>query len=166
LLGSVSHRILTLTPCATLVVHGPVKAMKQILLPLQGLSDSEAAIHFLQLKPFHDPVEVTLLTVLPSTQPPWPGDRVAAENLEEQALQSARDYIDEVTERLRALGYQARGIAMLGTPSAMILQEATQLRADLILMGTRGRQGITRFVLGSVSHVVLHKMPCPVLVFH
>ena len=166
LLGSVSHRILTLAPCATLVVNGPVKAMKQILLPLQGLSDAEAAIRFLQLKPFHDPVEVTLLTVLPSTQPPWPGTVAAAENLEEQALQSARDYIDDVGERLRVLGYQAHGIAVLGTPSAMILQEAIKLRADLILMGTRGRQGITRFVLGSVSHAVLHKMPCPVLVFH
>ena len=40
LLGSVSHRILTLAPCATLIVNGPVKAMKQILLPLQGLSDA------------------------------------------------------------------------------------------------------------------------------
>jgi nucleotide-binding universal stress UspA family protein len=166
LIGSVSHRILTLAPCATLIVNGPVKAMKQILLPLQGLSDAEAAIHFLQLKPFHDAVEVTLLTVLPSTQPPWPDTVAAAENLEEQALQSARDYIDGVGERLRVLGYQARGIAVLGTPAAVILQEATKLRADLILMGTRGRQGITRFVLGSVSHAVLHKMPCPVLAFH
>jgi len=166
LLGSVSHRILTLAPCATLIVNGPVKAMKQILLPLQGLSDAEAAIRFLQLKPFHDAVEVTLLTVLPSTQPPWPVDVAAAEKLEEQALQSARDYIDGVAERLRAIGYQARGIAVLGTPSAMILQEATKLRSDLILMGTSGRQGITRFVLGSVSHAVLHKMPCPVLAFH
>lgn len=166
ILGSVSHRILTLAPCATLVVNGPVKAMKQILLPLQGLSDAEAAIRFLQMGPFHDAVEVTLLTVLPSTQPPWPVDVAAAEKLEEQALQSARDYIDGVAERLRALGYQARGIAVLGTPSAMILQEATERRSDLILMGTRGRQGITRFVLGSVSHAVLHKMPCPVLAFH
>ena len=140
--------------------------MKQILLPLQGLSDAEAAIRFLQQKPFHDAVEVTLLTVLPSTQPPWPVDAAAAEKLEEQALQSARDYIDGVAERLRALGYQAHGIAVLGTPSAMILQEATKLRSDLILMGTSGRQGITRFVLGSVSHAVLHKMPCPVLAFH
>jgi nucleotide-binding universal stress UspA family protein len=166
LLGSVSHRILTLAPCATLIVNGPVKAMKKILLPLQGLSDAETAICFLQLKPFHDAVEVTLLTVLPSTHPPWPVDAPAAEKLEEQALQSARDYIDGVAERLRALGYDAHGIAVLGTPSAMILQEAIKLRADLILMGTRGRQGITRFVLGSVSHAVLHKMPCPVLTFH
>jgi nucleotide-binding universal stress UspA family protein len=166
LLGSVSHRILALAPCATLIVNGMVKAMKQILLPLQGLSDAEAAIRFLQQKPFHDAVEVTLLTVLPSTQPPWPVDVAAAEKLEEQALQSARDYIDSVAERLGAIGYQAREIAVLGTPSAMILQEATKLRSDLILMGTSGRQGITRFVLGSVSHAVLHKMPCPVLAFH
>jgi nucleotide-binding universal stress UspA family protein len=165
LLGSVSHRILTLAPCATLIVNGPVKAMKQILLPLQGLSDAEAAIRFLQLKPFHDAVEVSLLTVFPSTEPPGPADAAAAayagEKLEEQA-----DFIDGVTERLRAIGYQAHGVAVSGIPTAIILQEATTLRSDLILMGTRGRQGITRFVLGSVSHEVLHKMPCPVLAFH
>jgi nucleotide-binding universal stress UspA family protein len=165
LLGSVSHRILTLAPCATLIVNGPVKAMKQILLPLEGPSDAEAAIRFLQLKPFHDAIEVSLLTVLPSTQPPGPADaaaaRAAAEILEEQT-----EYIEGVAERLRAIGYQAHGVAVLGTPSAVILQEATTLRSDLILMGTRGRQGITRFVLGSVSHAVLHQTPCPVLAFH
>jgi nucleotide-binding universal stress UspA family protein len=168
LFGSVSHRILTLAPCATLIVNGPVKAMKQILLPLQGLSDAEAAVRFLQLKPFHDAVEVTLLTVLPSTQPPRPGEAAAAaaaaataEKLEEQAA-----FIDGVAERLRAIGYQAHGVAVVGTPSTMILQQATTLRSDLILMGTRGRQGIARFLLGSVSHDVLHQMPCPVLAFH
>ena len=165
LLGSVSHRLLTLAPCAILIVNGPVKAMKQILLPLQGLSDAEAAIRFLQLKPFHEAVEVTLLTVLPSTGPPRPCDAAAAaaatEKLEEQAA-----FIDGAAERLRAIGYQAHGVAVTGTPSDMILQEATTLRSDLILMGTMGRQGITRFVLGSVSHAVLHQMPCPVLAFH
>jgi nucleotide-binding universal stress UspA family protein len=168
LLGSVSHRILTLAHCATLIINGPVKAMKQILLPLQGPFDAEAAIHFLQLKPFHDAVELTLLTVLPSTEPPWPGDAAAAaastaatEILEEQAA-----YIKSVAERLRAIGYQAHGVAVVGTPATVILQEATTLRSDLILMGTRGRQGMTRFVLGSVSHAVLHKTPCPVLAFH
>ncbi|HJS65706.1 MAG TPA: universal stress protein [Nitrospiraceae bacterium] len=165
LLGSVSHRILTLAHCATLIVNGPVKAMKQVLLPLQGPSDTESAIRFLQLKPFHDAVEVALLTVLPSTEPPWPGDAAAAaasaEILEKQA-----DYIESVAERLRAIGYQARGVAVNGSPATMILQQAATLRSDLILMGTSGRQGVTRFVLGSVSHAVLHKMPCPVLAFH
>jgi len=167
LLGSVSHRILTLAPCATLIVNGPVKALKQVLLPLEGPSDAEAAIRFLQLKPFHEAVELTLLTVLPWTEPPWPGGATAAaaaastEMLEKQA-----DDLEGVAERLRALGYQAHGVAVLGIPSTMILQQAATLRSDLILMGTRGRQGVTRFVLGSVSHAVLHKSPCPVLAFH
>jgi len=165
LFGSVSHRILTLAPCATLVVNGPVKAMKQILLPLQGQSDAEAAIRFLQLKPFHDAINITLLTVLPETAPPWPTDAAAAAASTE-ILEKQTDYINGVAERLRAIGYQARGVAVVGTPSTIILQEATTLRSDLILMGTRGRQGITRFVLGSVSHAVLHKTPCSVLVFH
>jgi nucleotide-binding universal stress UspA family protein len=164
LFGSVSHRVLTTAPCATLIVNGPVKAMKEILLPLQGLSDAEAAIRFLQLKPFHDAVKLTLLTILPSTEPPWPGDAAAAAASVE-ILETQANYIEGVAEQLCALGYQAHGVAVTGTPSTMILQEATTLRSDLILMGTRGRQGITRFVLGSVSHAVLHKMPCPVLAF-
>lgn len=165
LLGSVSHRILTLAPCATLIVNGPVKAMKQILLPLEGSFDAEAAIRFLQLKPFHEAVELTLMTVLPSTEPPWPDDAKAAAASTE-ILETQAEYVENVAERLRAIGYQAHGVAVVGTPSAMILQQATTLRSDLILMGTRGRKGITRFVLGSVSHAVLHKMPCPVLAFH
>ncbi|HLZ36039.1 MAG TPA: universal stress protein [Nitrospira sp.] len=165
LLGSVSHRILTLAPCAKLIVNGPVKAMKQVLLPLQGPFDMQAAIRFLQMKPFHEPVEISLLTILPSVRPPWPVETAAAEQLEERALQSARDFISDVATRLQALGYKARGRAVLGTPSDMILREAGSLRSDLILMGSRGRQGVTRFVLGSVAHAVLHQMPCPVLVF-
>jgi len=81
-------------------------------------------------------------------------------------LEKHTEFIEGVAERLSAIGYKAHGIAVLGTPSTMILQEATTRRSDLILMGTRGRQGITRFMLGSVAHAVLHKMPCPVLAFH
>ena len=162
LFGSVSHNILTLAPCATLIVHGPVKTMKQILLPLQGASDAEAAVRFLQLKPFHEAVEVTLLTVLPSTEPPGPSDAATAyaEMVEKQT-----NSIKGAAEHLRAIGYQTQDVAVVGTPAPTILQEAMTRCSDLILMGTRGRQGIDRLVLGSVSHAVLHKMPCPVLVF-
>jgi len=167
LLGSVSHQILTLASCATLIVNGPVKPVKQILLPLEGPTDAEAAVRFLQLKPFHEAVELTLMTVLPWTEPPWPsGVAAAAAAAATEMLEKQTQYIEAVAERLCAIGYKAHGVALLGTPPTMILQQATTLRSDLILMGTRGRQGITRFVLGSVSHAVLHMTPCPVLAFH
>ena len=165
LLGSVSHRIITMAHCAALIVHGPVKAMKQILLPIHDQSDGEAAMRFLQLKPFHDAVEFTLLTVSSSIEPPLPAGSVAAAAAAE-ILEKQTAYIEGLAERLRTMGYQARGVAVVGTPATVILREANTLRSDLILMGTRGRQGLTRLVLGSVSHEVLHKMPCPVLVFH
>lgn len=166
-LGSVSHHILTLAPCATLIVNGPVKAMKQILLPLEGPSDAEAAFRFLQLKPFHEAVELTLMTVLPWTEPPWTiGAAEAVAAAATEMLEKQIEYIEGAAERLRAIGYQAHGVAVVGIPSTMILQQAATLRSDLILMGTRGRKGITRFVLGSTSHAVLHKAPCPVLAFH
>ena len=166
LLGSVSHCILTAASCAKLVVNGPMKALKKVVLPLQGPDDTEGVVRFLQLKPFHETVEILLLTVLPSVRPPWPVGVVAAEQLEEKALQAARDFIQDAAGRLQSLGYQARGRAVLGTPVEMIGKEASTLGADMIMMGSRSRKGVTRFVLGSVSHAVLHHMPCPVLVYH
>ena len=165
LLGSVSHRVLTFASCAKLIVKEPVKTMKNVLLPLEGPYDFEAALRFLQLQPFHDPIELSLLAILPSVRPPWPVDTAAAEQMESRGLQSARDFIEDAATRIQGLGYRARGHAVLGVPAEMILLEAGRSHTDLILMGSRGRQGITRFFLGSVSHAVLHQMPCAVLVF-
>jgi len=49
-------------------------------------------------------------------------------------------------------------------PANGIVQLASDLNADLIVVGTHGRQGLTRFLLGSVSEQVLHLAACPVLV--
>ena len=81
LFGSVSHRVLSLAPCAKLVLQGSLRDLKQILLPLQGPSDAEAALRFLQKRPFREPVQLNLLAVLPPTRPPWPVDETAAEKL-------------------------------------------------------------------------------------
>ncbi|WP_447603898.1 universal stress protein [Nitrospira sp. Nam80] len=62
-----------------------------------------------------------------------------------------QDFIDDVISRAQALGYHlAKGTAVLGSPAATILEQADKLEADVILMGSRGRSGVTRFVLGSV----------------
>ena len=51
----------------------------------------------------------------------------------------------------------------LGDPSRLICEIATHWQANLILMGRRGRVGISEFLLGSVSNYVMHHAPCSVL---
>ena len=53
-----------------------------------------------------------------------------------------------------------------GEPHAVILEVATEARADLIVMGTHGRRGIRRLLLGSVAEAVVRSAPCPVLTLH
>jgi len=164
-LGSVSHRLITYASCPTLIVSTPLRALRHLLLPLEGQYDAERAVRFLQTKPFREAMEVTLLKVVPFGQPPWPVSVQVAESMEKEALEHARDFLDEVASRLSALDCRAKTVAMVGTPAVAILQEAAKLKPDLILMGSSGRRGVTRFVLGSVAHAVVHRTPCSVLVF-
>lgn len=164
LIGSVAHRVLTFAPGAKLILPGPLKALSQILVPVQGPQDMDQAIRFLEQKPFREQAALTLLTVLPHTKPPWPVDAASAVQMERHALQHAKDFLAASAAKLTAMGYQARSAAALGTPVDGILQEAETLNADLILLGSRGRHGLTRMVLGSVSHAVLHQATYPVLI--
>ena len=54
-------------------------------------------------------------------------------------------------------------IARTGDASTTIVDEAVSNKADLIVMGTHGRRGFQRLLLGSVAESVLRKAPCPVL---
>jgi nucleotide-binding universal stress UspA family protein len=51
-----------------------------------------------------------------------------------------------------------------GSPAQEIVQLASDLEADLIVLGTHGRRGVQRFLLGSVAERVVRLAPCPVLV--
>ncbi|HYP76608.1 MAG TPA: universal stress protein [Polyangiaceae bacterium] len=52
----------------------------------------------------------------------------------------------------------------LDAPAQEIAQIAADLEADLVVVGTHGRRGIARFLLGSVAESVVRLAPCPVLV--
>jgi nucleotide-binding universal stress UspA family protein len=164
--GSVSHRILTAASCPRLIVSGPVKPIRRVLLPLRGSSDTEDAIRFLQLNPFRHSVVLTLLSVLPSIHPSWGTAALAAEPLQRREIENAQLFLQSAANQLKRSGYHAEVQVVIGTPVDSILDQAHRHTTDLILMGSRGRQGILRLVLGSVSHAVLHKGPCPVLVFN
>jgi nucleotide-binding universal stress UspA family protein len=54
----------------------------------------------------------------------------------------------------------------VGDPRARIVAHAAATGADLIVMGTHGRTGATRFLLGSVAERVVREATCPVLTIH
>ncbi|MGH8003018.1 MAG: universal stress protein [Brasilonema sp.] len=73
--------------------------------------------------------------------------------------------------RLRAsealsAGVNAEFTQNLGSPGRIICHLARSWGADLIVIGRRGRSGLTEFLLGSVSNYVLHHAPCSVFVVH
>jgi nucleotide-binding universal stress UspA family protein len=50
-----------------------------------------------------------------------------------------------------------------GDPAAAIVRNAAELGCDVILMGTHGRTGVGRLLMGSVAEQVLRRAPCPVV---
>ena len=50
-----------------------------------------------------------------------------------------------------------------GDPATVIAETAAETGADLVVLGTHGRTGLTRLVMGSVAEQVLRRAPCPVL---
>jgi nucleotide-binding universal stress UspA family protein len=61
------------------------------------------------------------------------------------------------------MGLETEALFDEGNPVARILERATSLPADLIVMGTHGRGGFERLILGSVTEKILRKANCPVL---
>jgi nucleotide-binding universal stress UspA family protein len=53
---------------------------------------------------------------------------------------------------------------LMGSPQKEILQFAGEEAVDLIVMGSHGRTGISRLLMGSVAEAVMRKAPCPVLI--
>lgn len=63
----------------------------------------------------------------------------------------------------REAGLPTRTLLLRGAPAAAIVRAAESERASLIVMGTRGRSGVRRLLLGSVAERVVRTAPCPVL---
>jgi nucleotide-binding universal stress UspA family protein len=53
----------------------------------------------------------------------------------------------------------------MGDPAGEIVRIAAEEAADMIVLGTHGRSGISRMLMGSVAEAVVRRAPCPVLVY-
>ena len=75
----------------------------------------------------------------------------------------AEKRLRDLVSRELTKGLDVRPLAVLGPPAETIVETAVRERTDLIVMGTRGRRGMTRLLLGSVAATVIATAECPVL---
>jgi nucleotide-binding universal stress UspA family protein len=71
--------------------------------------------------------------------------------------------LDKLLEPRRKTAAFGQVTVVDGDAREAILQAARAVRADLIVIGTHGRRGLTRVLLGSVAEDILRRAPCPVL---
>ena len=149
----------------------------RILLATDGSSESElAARTAVDLARMSDS-ELHVIYVLDSAPSAllYPGatdpegiempDPVLEEDLERRAEQRGRELLDAEVERVRSVGGTvAQAHLMMGDAAREIVHLAEDLGAGLVVMGSRGRGGIRRALMGSVSDSVVRHAHCPVLV--
>jgi nucleotide-binding universal stress UspA family protein len=68
-----------------------------------------------------------------------------------------------LASRAKRSGVRASVTMAIGDAPSQIVQIARSLRIDLIVMGTHGRRGMSKFLLGSVAERVIATAPCPVM---
>lgn len=84
----------------------------------------------------------------------------------ESLQEAAAGRLTEVTEEVRQQGVEINSELRLGVASQVILQAASDLNSDLIVVGTRGLAGLKHLLLGSTAERVVQHSPCPVLTVH
>lgn len=156
MLGSVARAVVTSAPCTVQIVRDvgedrtqTLHSARRVLLATDGSETASTAVEALVGRPWPEGSEFRIVTV----EEPWlisPTSERRNMNSAEQVLASA--------------GLKATAVVLSGNPKEVILEEAKKWDADLIVVGSHGRRGIKRFLLGSVSEAVAMNAHCSVVV--
>jgi nucleotide-binding universal stress UspA family protein len=137
-----------------------------VLVPYDGSPQSEAALdHVLEEHPDAD--RVTVLNVIDpvaagySAEVSFPS---AAEEWYENAKDRAEDTVGAAAERAAESGRAVETATEVGRPAATIVEYAEDHGVDHVVMGSHGRTGVSRVLLGSVAEGVMRESPVPVTV--
>lgn len=161
--GSVSHRVMTHASCSTLIIKKPTRQIRQVLIPVESQEDGEVVVRFLKKKPFREPIVATVLHVIPFSEPVWPVGAMISPEFRKEMIAYGEEFTNRLSAELKQMGHEAKGVVVVGAPSHTIIEEANKYAADVILMRTHSRSGVSRFLLGSVSHSVVHHTESSIL---
>lgn len=169
-LGSVAESILRQAPCPVLTVHASVTSRTSVNSSRLSLSRLLVATDFSAASKAALRAAVVLAKRLN-------GQVVLVHAAEPSgSLQSGRRRVDEFSRKRYARQFQrviaaSRAVEVItdkvvitGSPLEVIFDQAKHQKVDLIIVGTHGRRGMKRLILGSVAEAVIRKAACPVLV--
>lgn len=141
----------------------------RILLATDGSESANSAIETVRSLKLPAGAEVRLVAVLPGMPElfgaAWdsyvPSD---AQMIELQMVSELDAALQNVRVRLERPGVTVRQEVLRGRPASQIVELSNQIRADLIVVGSRGLGTWKRLLLGSVSAEIVDHASCPVLV--
>lgn len=161
-LGSVSHRVLLHSSRPVLIVRGAARKVQRVLVAIEDRDDADRIAKWLTQHPFVDSTELCVLHALVPIGVHDPYDALGTQTWWEGAERYAEELVKSTADKLLNPHYTVSTKVATGNPAAVIEREAKPV--DLVIVTSHGRKGLSRFLLGSVSHAVVHHVTCPVLV--
>jgi nucleotide-binding universal stress UspA family protein len=159
MLGSVARAVLTSAPCTVQIVRDnaedrahTVDSARRVLLATDGSKTSNQAARAVADRPWPEGSEFRVISV----DEPWA--------IKSSKVKAPQDAVSTAEQVLRSPGLNAAGEVLSGKPKETILADAQNWAADLIVVGSHGRRGVRRLLLGSVSEAVAMQAHCSVVV--
>jgi nucleotide-binding universal stress UspA family protein len=139
----------------------------KILLAVDHSEYSDAAIKEVSARPWPAKSTVRVLSVVEPLPPPaaelWYDGRGSLDLAQKELRQRALEFVERIASKLRKKeGLKVETAIRDGHPRTGIVDEARKWRADLIVLGSHGRTGLKRLLLGSVAASVVGHAPCSV----
>jgi nucleotide-binding universal stress UspA family protein len=114
-----------------------------------------------------DGAQLLLVHVLSPVVMPFAGGEIMSPQTYADVQRSIEAYgqkqLGKLVAAAKAAGVRVRGLLLEGVAADAIVRVARSKRADMIVMGTHGRSGLARLLMGSVAQRVVGTAPCPVL---
>ena len=160
--GSVSHRVLLHATVPTLIVKGKARPVTRVLMAVEGHEDAIRLHTWLTSHPFKNPVAITILSVVPSLAMVEPNLMVGIKSWSEEHNRQAQQVVHDTAQALAGPQFNVTTDIRMGDPVTTLCEVGNS--HDLIVVGSHGRKGLDRFLLGSVSHGIVHRAGRSVLV--